>query len=263
MKYINLIKNVTNWPTYLSFKLGINKTNPLQFSLRPGNIKINMTPAMKPLFSEIFMTEVYEDALSSIHHDTPIILDVGGNMGYFALYSFLRKPNASIYSFEPVPKNFTYLQTNKTAHPQFDWELFNSAVSNQSGDHDFFYDDEYSPEGIDVSASLFSAERIHTVGGKHKKIKVPVLNLSEWMEENKLQVCDLLKLDCEGAEYNILYSMLNSCFRTIRYIVADVHLMTGKGENIDDLAAFLRTKGYEVKTVNQELLYAKQIIPSN
>lgn len=213
---------------------------------------------MKPLFSEIFMTEVYADAIKNISHDTPTILDVGGNMGYFALYSFLRKPDATVYSFEPVPKNFSYLKTNKADHPAFDWALFNTAVSNQSGEHDFYYDEDYSPEGIDVSASLFSADRIQTVNKNHKKIKVPVINLGEWMEENKIMVCDLLKLDCEGAEYDILYSMSDTCFKSIRYIVADVHQMSGNNENINDLATYLRTKGYEVNTVNQELLYARQ-----
>ncbi len=256
MKYLNLIRNVVNWQTYISFKLGLNKENPLLLTLKPTPIKIKMTHAMKPLFSEIFMTQVYEPALNSIKADQPVIIDVGGNMGYFALYSFLRKPKAQVFSFEPVPRNFACLKENKAAHPDFDWSLYNTAVSNETGEHDFFYDEEYSPEGVDVSASLFSSDRITTVNTSHKRIKVPVLNLSEWMKENSINHCDLLKLDCEGAEYNIIYSMPDEHFQNIRYIVGDVHKMSGANENIDALADFLRSKNYEVQTLNQELLYA-------
>jgi FkbM family methyltransferase len=259
MKYFNLVRNVENWPTFISFKLGLNNDNPLKFKLKPTPIELTMSPSMKPLFGEIFMTQVYEPALQSITKKDPTIIDVGGNMGYFALYSFLRKPEATIHSFEPVPTNYGFLQNNKRTNAQFNWHLYNNAVSDQDGEHDFYYDANYSPEGVDVSASLFSPEHISTVNQNHSCITVEVLGLSAWMQKNNITNCDLLKLDCEGAEYNIVYSLTDQDFQAIRYIVADVHPMKEENENIDALDAYLHTKGYQVDTVNQEILYAKRI----
>ncbi len=257
MRYLNLIKNVDNWPSYLTFKMGLNKADPVVFKLKQSSVRLSMIPSMKPLFGEIFMKEVYGPALKSIAQENPVIIDVGGNMGYFALYSFFRKPKAKIFSFEPVPRNFSFLTKHKEAHPHLDWELYNTAVSSREGLFDFYYNDEYSPEGVDVSASLFPPERIFTVDTSHKKISVPVINFGKWFEEKGISRCDLLKLDCEGAEYDIVYSLPDKYFPSIRYIVADVHKMSKENENIDALAAFLEKKGYAVNTVNSEILYAE------
>ncbi|ODS78239.1 MAG: hypothetical protein ABS46_17230 [Cytophagaceae bacterium SCN 52-12] len=256
MRYLNLVRNVRNWPSYLTFKMGINTKDPVFFNLRQGSLRLKMIPSMKPLFREIFLKEVYGPALKSTNGGKPLIIDVGGNMGYFAMYSFLKKPGARVFSFEPVPENFKHLQKHKEAHPNLDWSLFNTAVSDKEGAFDFYYNDGHSPEGVDVSASLFPSDRIFTVHGNHKKITVPVIDLKKWMGENNISHCDILKLDCEGAEYSILYSIPDEYFPSIRYIVADVHRMSGEDENIESLASFLKEKGYWVKTVNSEILYA-------
>lgn len=74
---------------------------------------------------------------------------------------------------------------------------------------------------VDVSASLFSSDKISTVESCHNKITVPVLSFLGWMKENSLNGCDILKLDYEGAEYNIAYSIPDELFKNITYRVAD------------------------------------------
>lgn len=256
MRYLNLVRNVRNWQSYLIFKMGVNTGSPVVFNLRQKSLRLRMVPSMKPLFREIFLKEVYGPALKSTN-ESPVIIDVGGNMGYFAMYSFLKRPKARVFSFEPVPENFKYLRNHKEAHPDLNWSLFNTAVSNKEGAFDFYYNDGHSPEGVDVSASLFPPDRIFTVHDSHKKITVPVIDLKKWLRENDISHCDILKLDCEGAEYDILYSMPDEYFPSIRYIVADVHKMSNENENIASLSSFLEKKGYLVETVNNEILYAK------
>lgn len=257
MKYLNLIKHVANWQDYLGIKLGFNKDKPVILKLGEIPLKLKLIPSMKPLFNEIFLKDVYGPALKSVKTETPTIIDIGGNMGFFAMYSFLNKPKAKIYSFEPVPTNFSFLNNHKKEHSFLNWELYNVAVSDKSGEFDFYYNHNYSPEGVDVSASLFSSDKISTVENSHNKITVPVVSFLDWMKENNIKGCDILKLDCEGAEYNIAYSLPDELFKNIKYIVADVHPMTGKNENIQALSSFLKTKGYKVDVVNEELLYAQ------
>ncbi|GAA4436357.1 hypothetical protein GCM10023091_14160 [Ravibacter arvi] len=120
-----------------------------------------------------------------------------------------------------------------------------------------YYNGNYSPEGVDVSASLFSPDRIYTVDKNHHKISVSVIDFNKWFRESNISRCDVLKLDCEGAEYDIVYSIPDGYFSRIRYIVADVHKMSNENENIHALSAYLERKGYSVNTVNDEILYAK------
>ncbi|GAA4436362.1 hypothetical protein GCM10023091_14170 [Ravibacter arvi] len=66
MRYLNLVKNVKNWPSYLAFKMGINAAGSVPFRLRQKSLTLTMIPSMKPLFREIFLKEVYAPALKSV-----------------------------------------------------------------------------------------------------------------------------------------------------------------------------------------------------
>jgi len=256
MKYINLVKNIINWQDYLLVRWGFNKDRSINLKLRYAPLKLRMIPSMKPLFREIFLKEVYSPAFQHVKTENPVIIDVGGNMGYFAMYAFFKKSKAKIFSFEPVPTNFGFLTYHKETHPFLNWTIYNFAVSNKAGEFDFYYNSNFSPEGIDVSASLFPPDKISTIDTNHRKITVPVLSLNNWMKEKNISICDILKLDCEGAEYSIIYSMPNELLKGIKYIVADVHKMTGNDENIHSLSDYLTKRGFEVNIVNEELLYA-------
>lgn len=256
MKYLNLLRNVQNWPAFLSLKFGLTNATQFIFTLKPTPIQVSMPRAMKVLFKEIFMIEIYQPSLDMIQNDKPVVVDVGGNMGYFGLYTFLRKPLATVYSFEPVPTNFKFLTAHQKAHPQFNWIAYNQAMADREGTMDFYYNDHDSPEGIDTAASLFSSENIDSVTSDHHKITVETQTLAGWIDKQKIETIDLLKLDCEGAEYSIIYTLPESYFSRIKLIAADVHPMKAANENIDALAQFLSGKGYKIKTDNQEMLYA-------
>lgn len=47
---------------------------------------------------------------------TPLIVDVGANIGLFSLYMKQRHPRARILAFEPAPENFDALTRNLTLH---------------------------------------------------------------------------------------------------------------------------------------------------
>lgn len=259
LKYFNLLRNVNNWPLFLSVKMGLNSAKSATFLLKPTPIRVTMPITMVILFKEIFLAEVYQPSLGRVNKARPVVVDVGGNMGYFGLYTFLRKPKATVYSFEPVPTNFQYLTHHQQAHPQFAWVAYNHAVAGSTGQMDFYYNDHDSPEGIDTSASLFSSENISSVTTEHCKITVETVTLGEWMDKQKINRIDLLKLDCEGAEYSIIYSLPDAYFERISLIAADVHPMKAANENIDTLAQYLRGKGYRVETENQEMMYATRL----
>ena len=59
------------------------------------------------------------------------ILDVGANIGQFAVAATLYFPGAKIYSFEPVPDVFKVLQENINKNPKI--QAFNCALGNHHG----------------------------------------------------------------------------------------------------------------------------------
>ena len=69
--------------------------------------------------------------------------------------------------------------------------------------------------------------------------------LADLFHEHAIERCDLLKIDCEGAEYDILLQSDASVLDKIRHIVLEYHDgVTAYAHT--DLAAFLRQHGYRV-----------------
>jgi hypothetical protein len=59
----------------------------------------------KFLYDEIFVQQVYGSHGISVPPGG-VILDIGANIGIFALYGMMKFPGAKIYCFEPAPHCF-------------------------------------------------------------------------------------------------------------------------------------------------------------
>ncbi|HUS57466.1 MAG TPA: FkbM family methyltransferase, partial [Planctomycetota bacterium] len=78
--------------------------------------------------------------------------------------------------------------------------------------------------------------------------------------------CDLLKLDCEGAEYDALLGAPRALLERIGRIVMEYHPMPNAAQTADALAAHLRAAGFGVavspsrKTPGQGLMFCGKTI---
>ena len=119
------------------------------------------------------------------------ILDIGANIGWYSVWFAKRQKKAQIYSFEPMPINYRFLQKNIAAN-QVGGQVssYNYGLSDASGTFDF-----YSPPYGGVNASLRNVSQ-----SKDVDIKVCLtLTLDQWVENQKVKP-DFIKCDVEGAE---------------------------------------------------------------
>ena len=258
-KYANLLKNVRSWPRYLAHKWGLAHAPRFGLTLRPVPIRATVPRSSLLTFKEIFLLEEYEPPFRRMGTETPLVLDVGGNVGFFALYAFLRRPRAKVFSFEPVPAHFELLEEQRAAHPHFDWTALPVAVADGAGTVDFFYDETHSSDGIDPSASLFSTAQNGAAANAPGRLRVETVGLADWLAERGISRVDVLKLDCEGAEYPILHGLPDAVFPVIRHIIAEVHPGRDATENTASLAHFLEKKGYRVEVHPGEILHAEHL----
>ena len=96
--------------------------------------------------------------------------------------------------------------------------------------------------------------------------KVDSFSLGDFVKNNKIEKIDFLKIDCEGAEFEILLNLDHQILQKIDKIVSEIH---PKIENfkIEDVKEFLTSHGFDVKTnyplndISEELvmLYAKKL----
>ena len=93
-------------------------------------------------------------------------------------------------------------------------------------------------------------------------IKVQTISLNDFIKKNKLKKIDFLKMDCEGAEYEILYNLPKNVLNSIKKISMEYHNIN-ETYNVTNLVAFLEKNDFEVnaiinKRATSNLLYAKR-----
>jgi hypothetical protein len=89
-------------------------------------------------------------------------------------------------------------------------------------------------------------------------LEVQAITLEDIFKKYELDVVDLVKIDCEGAEYDILYNCPDEIFTRIRHLTIEVHNWI-KNNSIYDLQKFLQTKGYHVINRKNEILYCQRL----
>jgi len=183
-----------------------------------------------------------------------VILDIGGNIGTTSVYYGHMFPNAKIYSFEPVPDNYEILQKNIAEFPNITG--YNVALGKEDTKAKIY---TYSDNDNTGGYSLYDLEV-----DKDKYQEITIKKTDSYLKEIGVGQVDLIKIDTEGAEYDILTSMNPDMLSKVRWIIGELH-----GERDFELLAYLnhwfsididkslRSRLYNFNAVNRE--FADQI----
>jgi FkbM family methyltransferase len=237
---VKMFQNIKNWNEYLVYKWTGKKADKFTFILRNG-YKVTVPRRIIPEFKESCFEEVYLKRLPKKiqQKSNPTIIDIGANVGFFSIACIHKFRNPRIIAFEPVQRNFAELKNNTKEIPKANLEIVNQAVSDREGEIILKYD---KTQSITTSASIFENQ----YGDDEEK--VTSTTLEKIMAENKINEIDILKLDCEGAEYGIFYRTPKKVFDKIRSVALETHRGKGENENNDSLAKYVHSLGYTVKT---------------
>jgi FkbM family methyltransferase len=113
-----------------------------------------------------------------------LILDIGANIGAFALRAHKQWPNARILCYEPMPPNLDQLRKNVS--PDYG-AIFPYAIRGISGVSEIYIGDMFVTSGF-------------VRGPRQTSQKISV----QCMAAVELPVADLVKIDTEGSEVEIL-----------------------------------------------------------
>ncbi len=239
-RYFRLWKHISNPGEYILHKVASHKRD-LIFTTRPLPIRFQVPPSLYLIFKEIFMADVYEiDELVSTLPDAPVVIDIGANVGFFAIQLLSKINEATIYAYEPVPANVKTLQRTLEQNPRIGQQikLFSMAVTGKPLDKlELFVEAE---EKSQVVASVFSA--FHE--NNSQKITVPCITLTDIIQKNDLQTIDLLKVDCEGSEYDIIYNTAPELLRRVKKMTIEVHDLDKDRNHIGAFNQYVQSLGY-------------------
>lgn len=248
---LKVIKLIENWPTYiLDFcKINKNRKKYVVYILSDKGIKYKMRAGTTDIdaLHEIWVHNFYTPKSFEIHKDD-LVIDVGAHIGVFSVFAshFARKGN--IYAFEPILENYIMLKENIAINRIQNINPINMAISDKSGEKEMYLND------FNTGAHSFSGR-----SNKSRMAIVQAISLEDFVKQNHIEQIDFLKMDCEGAEYEILYNCPDRIFRMIKKISMEHHHF-GDNMNVFALARFLKEKGLRVEISTQryrQMLYAK------
>jgi FkbM family methyltransferase len=143
------------------------------------------------------------------------VLDIGANAGISAVYFAASFPQAEVHAFEPDPGNCDLLRLNAQACGRIHVHAF--ALGASDGELTLYESDEA------INFGGFSA---HTVGvDPARSKKVPMRHAGRCLAELGIQSIDLLKIDTEGAEWDILTAVDPALLGQTRVIMGELHGM--------------------------------------
>lgn len=210
----------------------------------PSGIKI-LLPFPYPIrsFYETFVKKIYgnEDL------NGKIVLDVGAFIGDTAIYFASR--GAYVYAFEPFPPFYNYAVKNIELNGlQKRVKLYQLALADKNGVLEF----RYRPD-MWVSGSFGRYYNSEAIAITH----VECATLKTIMEMLGIHKAYLLKLDCEGCEFDVIPSSVDT-LPLFEKIVMEYHVKD-VGKSLKELLIPLRRAGFLTKIVgnhNYGYIYA-------
>jgi FkbM family methyltransferase len=178
--------------------------------------------------------------------DNSVIIDIGANIGVYSLYAASTSRSTTVYAYEPMPSSYALLLENIKLN-RFEGRIkpFKLGVSSKKGRARLFLSTHSPFHSICQSKET----------GRH--IGIECTSLEDIFVKNGIEHCDILKMDCEGAEYEILYSTPVKCLDRISEIRLEYHNLNRKrDENIKSLTRFLTAKGFNATVLKEDSEYS-------
>jgi len=222
---------IKNWREVLYSKLTGKPVETIKFR---GGLVLHSPPQnnLNFLFHEVWLDKVYCPPGYEIEKDN-IVIDIGANIGVFAVFAATRASNVEVLAFEPFPDNTDWLRKNVSESNLSNVTVYQQAVAGVTEE-----------QMLQTSDSWMMHSLNKTVSGNGNNIPVQCVSFNDIIE--RIPRCDLLKIDCEGSEYEILYSSSAETLKKVRRIVGEFHQRDEDRRNGKALCSYLESKGFNI-----------------
>jgi FkbM family methyltransferase len=179
------------------------------------------------MFAEIWFHEFYNPPFFPIK-ENDIVFDVGANNGYFTIYAAQKAKSGKVYAFEPVSALADLIRKNAAVNRLDNIQIEQFALGGKSGEADFF-----------ISKQHNGCHSLYHRAADDEPVRVRLLTLADFCAQKGIVKIDFLKMDCEGAEYEILLNLDRTALSMIGKIAMEHHddILAGRthGEIVDFL----------------------------
>jgi FkbM family methyltransferase len=147
-------------------------------------------------------------AFEDIIQENTVLYDIGANVGYFSLLAaVLTGLQGQVYAFEPLPRNVDFLKQHIALNCLDNIEVIEAAVSDREGQAAF---------ALGASTAM---GHIGEIG----EIEVDLVSLDALLDRGEIKPPDTIKIDVEGAEFEVLQGARNLLSRYRPILFLDTH----------------------------------------
>ena len=153
------------------------------------------------------------------------VIDIGMNVGFSALFFSQLSSVKKVYGFEPVTKTYFQALENFSLNPEFAQNIisFNFGIGNEDRKEQFLYNDNFkgSVGLVEVNFKNQNDKNNEIVEVFIKDVNNVILEI---LSQHPLEKF-ILKIDCEGAEFEIIESLsLNRNLNKFEIIILEWHI---------------------------------------
>jgi FkbM family methyltransferase len=226
-----------NWPYLFSVFAGLSTSTEIECVLRNGT-RFKVLSAGDPIMiCNIWSRRTWTSDGDEIQPYSTVV-DIGAYIGAFSVLAATSAQGVRVVSYEPSPQSFESLVRNVGLNGL----------------------DNVEPLLLAVAGSAEKRKLFITEGGEGSSLIGPVSSSCSQPAEDvdcttltevirHVGKCDLLKMNCEGAEYEILLNTPEESLGQVTRMVVDCHQVSGY--DVNDLKNHLEKAGFEVRLVAQ------------
>ncbi len=178
---------------------------------------------------EVFVDELYRLPPPCVGRSIRRIVDVGANVGYSLVYFSRQFPNARLEAFEPHPDHLKLMAANLAANGLADRVNVYPVAAGLA---------QNSAWLVDASASSYVTNKNGT-----GRIPIQVEDFFATLNEGRI---DLLKMDCEGGEYELVMSPRFAQL-DVSTLILEWHATPDRPEADQTIASRLHTLGWNIQ----------------
>ena len=201
---------VKNWPTLLPKLLTGRAQKTLLVVLRNGLRFYVRTALDLWIIKETCLDHQYERASVPFQNGW-MVLDIGAGLGDFTVNVAKTCPRTLVFAYEPFPPSYQLLQENLKLNGIANVQTFPCAIAAENG----------TLELRAVSAEAVEQSTAASESRASRAIQVESISLDKALAD--IDHCEYVKMDCEGAEYSILFSAGETTLRKIQHICLEYH----------------------------------------
>lgn len=162
-------------------------------------------------------------------HPDDIIIDVGAHIGTFSMLASKKAPHGMVYAIEACKETFGLLKTNIQANCISNVSVHHFALSGEKGTTQLFHDTKSGNWGHSITKKMSDQSE-----------SVQTDTLEHFMSDNKINFCNFVKFNCEGAEFDILLKAPPSILQKIDTMLILYHLDLVDSNTDSELLQHLR-----------------------